>query len=122
MGRVASIRFGRVPCQLVLLLLRSREEGGGVGEDFGQSWGGDGVVFEVDEAGFLEAGEEGGGYGSLLRGAAMQIFGEVYELRRMWGQLVGRSRSGMQITGMKRLSCSTADSVSAAIIALMIQE
>lgn len=42
--------------------------------------GGDAVVFEVDEAGALEAGEEGGGGVEALGGRARGVLGEVDEL------------------------------------------
>jgi hypothetical protein len=100
------------------------EELGGVGEDGGDCGGRDPVVAKVDEAGFLEAGEDGlrGGLGFL--GASMLEGGEVDELEMgVWNQRawsvegVMGWRSGL--TGMKRLSLETAESTLLAPVMVM---
>jgi hypothetical protein len=77
---VSAVRLGGVPRQRVLLCLRAREELRRVREDGGDGRGGDGVVGEVDEAGGLEAGEDGLGGLLFLGGGAAEEGGEVDEL------------------------------------------
>lgn len=82
MRDVAAVGARGVPGQRVFLLLRPGEELGRVGEDGADGGRGDAVVLEVDEAGALEAGEEGGGGVEALLGRARGVLGEVDELGR----------------------------------------
>ena len=87
-GGVAAVGFGGGPCQGVFGGGREAEEGGRGVEDVGEGGGGDGDVREVDEAGGLEACEDGFGGFEFLGGRAVQEFGEVDELGRLGGWLV----------------------------------
>lgn len=75
--RVAAVGLGAVPGQGVLLGLRAREEGRGRREDARDLRARDAVVFQVDEAGLLEAAEEGVGGGLLFGGRAGEEEREV---------------------------------------------
>ena len=77
---VPPVRGGRVPRQRVFLVLWPREPLCGGGEDGGDGGGGDRVVAQVDEACFLETGEDGEGGGFALGGRAVEEGGEVDEL------------------------------------------
>lgn len=80
-------------------------------EDGGDGRGRDAVVLEVDEAGALEALQEGGGGGEARGGVGgARVLGEVDELGGSvrWVGEGGRWKVGR--TGMKRSSFSTAES------------
>jgi len=75
--RVAAVGLRAVPSQGVLLGLRAREEGRGRREDARDLRARDAVVFQVDEAGLLEAAEEGVSGGLLFGGRAGEEEREV---------------------------------------------
>lgn len=83
---VAAVRLGRRPGEGELLRGRAAEEGGGFGEGLREQVRGDGVVVEVDEAGVLEAGEDGVGGGFFGGGGGGEEGGEVDERD---GEVVG---------------------------------
>jgi len=71
---------------------------------------GDGVVFEVDETGGLESVEDGFGGGEAFRGGTVEEDGKVDELVRCFSRCSGRGRKRGEVllTGILRLSRSTA--------------
>lgn len=80
MGHVAAVGNSRIPCQRIFLFLGSGKELGRVGKDCGYCGLGDAVVFEVDEAGILEAFEDGVSGLLLCVGIAREEGGEIDEL------------------------------------------
>jgi hypothetical protein len=89
------------------LFLGAGEELSGVGEDGRYGREGDTVVLEVDEAGGLEALENGGGGLLLCGGVTREEGGEVDELEVFSGVI--ESVYGER-TGISRSSCETAES------------
>ena len=65
------------------------------------------MVGEVDEAGGLETVEDGLGGGEALGGHAVLEEGEIYELCD-WTLVKDLAIRDREVTGMKRLSLSTA--------------
>lgn len=78
--RVAPVGLGRRPQNLLLGRVGLGEELGRLGKGVLDRLEGDGVVLEVDEAGILEAAEDGLGGVLALLGRAIEEFGEVDEL------------------------------------------
>ena len=79
-GRVAAVGLGGRPADGELGVERQVEEVGGAGKGVAQDVGGDGVVAQVDEAGRLEALENGAGGGGALVGSAVEELAKVDEL------------------------------------------
>jgi hypothetical protein len=69
LSNISTIRLGRRPRKSVFLAQRALEELRRLLERFLHDWFGDSVVAQVDEAGILEAFEDGAGGGELGFGA-----------------------------------------------------
>lgn len=79
-GRIAAVGLRGSPCERLLRFDGQLEELGRGVKDTGAGCSRDGDVLEVDEAGGLEAREDGFGCLGLLGVVAIEEFGEVDEL------------------------------------------
>jgi hypothetical protein len=102
---VSAVCYGRVPRHSILLLLRPVEEFGAVGKGIGYGWGRNAVVLEVDEAGVLEALEDGFG-GRLFCGGITREKG--CKVDKLWGLASSGADWRWRVTGITRSSWATA--------------